>query len=162
MKTTAFRYHDISAGHRVVGHSGKCQFLHGHNYRITFFCSAEKLDSVGRILDFGDIKAKLCMFLENTWDHHMLLWDKDPMALAISAIDPTVILLPFNPTAENMAAFLLNVVGPEKLKDTGVLLDKVQIDETRKCSVVCELEPPEPTDDGPLEYAKVKPAKWFD
>ena len=30
---TAERYHDISCGHRVVGHESKCAFLHGHNYR---------------------------------------------------------------------------------------------------------------------------------
>jgi 6-pyruvoyltetrahydropterin/6-carboxytetrahydropterin synthase len=44
---TANRYHDISCGHRVVGHEGKCRHLHGHNYRIHFVCAAPQLDSSG-------------------------------------------------------------------------------------------------------------------
>jgi len=155
MKITAFRSHSICAGHRVVGQGGHCEHLHGHCYKITFFCTADKLDSVGRVLDFGDIKAKLCMFLENSWDHRMLLWDQDPWAKDIQQIDPSVVLVPFNPTAENMAAFLLNIVGPDQLFGTGVVLDKVQIDETPKCSVVCELEPVN------LKQSEIKPVKWY-
>ena len=34
--TTAWRYHDISTGHRVPEHEGTCKHLHGHNYRIHF------------------------------------------------------------------------------------------------------------------------------
>jgi 6-pyruvoyltetrahydropterin/6-carboxytetrahydropterin synthase len=43
------RYHDISCGHRVHGHEGKCRHLHGHNYRVHFTCIAEDgaLDGVG-------------------------------------------------------------------------------------------------------------------
>ena len=41
---TAERYHDISMGHRVVGHENKCRHLHGHNYRIHFVCEASSLD----------------------------------------------------------------------------------------------------------------------
>ena len=37
---TVERYHDISMGHRVVGHESKCRHLHGHNYRIHFICTA--------------------------------------------------------------------------------------------------------------------------
>ena len=74
---TATRYHDISCGHRVVGHEGKCQYLHGHNYRIHFTCTAESLDTVGRVIDFSVIKSKLCMWLEDNWDHMFLAWDED-------------------------------------------------------------------------------------
>ena len=41
--------------------------------------------------------------------------------------------LPLNPTAENMGDYLLNVVGPEQLKGTGVQLVKVVIWETENC-----------------------------
>ena len=47
------RIHDFSAGHRVVGHEHRCRFLHGHNYRVAFECTAEELDDVGRVIDFG-------------------------------------------------------------------------------------------------------------
>src|SRR5690606_2639979 len=75
---TAERYHDISCGHRVVGHEGKCRFLHGHNYRIHFEIQAESLDTVGRVIDFSVIKEKLCMWLEEHYDHKFLIWQEDP------------------------------------------------------------------------------------
>jgi len=42
--------------------------------------------------------------------------------------------VPFNPTAENMAAYLLNTIGPEELTGTNVTLLDVVVEETRKCS----------------------------
>ena len=141
----AARYHDISAGHRVVGHENKCRWLHGHNYRIHFYCEADALDKVGRVIDFGVIKSRLCMWLEDNWDHKMLLWGADPMlfkdgVLADADLEALgVWVVSFNPTAENMAEYLLNEVGPEQLKGTGVELVKVIIEETRKCSAEIEL-----------------------
>lgn len=151
----AERYHDISCGHRVYGHESKCAHLHGHNYRIHFKCVPGKveapqlqedwmieaplvnsgLDSVGRVIDFSVIKEKLCMWVENNWDHKMLIWEKDPAAFELCDIDPDgVVLVSFNPTAENMAQYLVDVVGPEALNGTGVVLRAVRIEETAKCS----------------------------
>jgi 6-pyruvoyltetrahydropterin/6-carboxytetrahydropterin synthase len=131
---TANRYHDISCGHRVVGHEGKCRHLHGHNYRVHFVCAAEYLDSVGRVIDFSVIKEKLCMWLEDQWDHKMLLWREDPLLPALRQIDPTVVEMPFNPTAENLALYLIKEIAPIALKGTGVRLIKCVVEETRKCS----------------------------
>lgn len=130
----AERYHDISCGHRVVGHEGKCRHLHGHNYRIHFTCTAEDLDNVGRVIDFSDMKSKLCMWVEEHWDHKMLIWDQDSMLSELREIDGSIVSVPFNPTAENLAKHLVLVVGPEQLKGTGIRLVQVRIDETRKCS----------------------------
>lgn len=165
MKITAFRSHCICSGHRVVGQTnsqggpGRCQHLHGHNFDITFFCISDNLNSTGMVIDFGDIKSKLCMFLENSWDHRMLIWDQDPWAKSLVEVDSSVVLVPFNPTAENLASYLLNIVGPEQLKGTGVILDKVQIDETPKCSVTVELEPEIERDE--KLFDKEKPIKWY-
>ena len=131
----ATRYHDISCGHRVVDHEGKCQHLHGHNYRVHFHCEADELDSLGRIIDFGVIKSTLCMWLEDNWDHRMVLWHRDPLLPALLILDPSIVTVPFNPTAENIAAHLLTVVGPQLLPPE-VRLVRVVVDETRKCS--CE------------------------
>ena len=60
---TAERYHDISCGHRVVGHEGKCKNLHGHNYRFHFSIEANTLDNVGRVIDFSIIKQVLMFVL---------------------------------------------------------------------------------------------------
>ena len=148
------RYHDICAGHRVVGQGGKCEHLHGHNYRIYFNCVPDTLarikeqsreglsgppdlDRVGRVLDFGDIKDRLCSWLEFSWDHKFLVWSQDPMVTTLKDLDPDgVMVVPFNPTAENMAEYLVKVIGPERLKGTGVNLIAVKIEETAKCSAI--------------------------
>lgn len=155
---TAERYHDFSCGHRVHKHESKCAWLHGHNYRVHFVC-AGKLDVVGRVLDFSVIKAKLCMWVENAWDHKFLAWDQDPImkmvtdlveeaeaADAIAGFEPastmmqrSIVWVPFNPTAENMAEYLLKMVGPAMLAGTGVELIEVRIEETRKCSATARL-----------------------
>jgi 6-pyruvoyltetrahydropterin/6-carboxytetrahydropterin synthase len=136
----ASRYHDISTGHTVSGHESKCKHLHGHNYRIHFHCVADELDSVGRVVDFSVLKEKLCMWLEDNWDHKFLVWMNDPRADDLTMVDPEgVVLTGFNPTAENMAEHLVKVVGPVQLFGTGVTLRKVVIEETAKCSASFEL-----------------------
>ena len=131
---TASRYHDISCGHRVANHESKCSHLHGHNYRITFDCTAQELDAVGRVIDFSVIKDTLCAWLENNWDHHFLVWENDPIRDALKDIDPTVVVVPFNPTAENMATYLAEVIAPEVLSGAGVRVVRCTVEETRKCS----------------------------
>lgn len=135
MSWQAKRYHDISCGHRVYGHESKCAHLHGHNYRVHFVCEAEQLDQVGRVIDFSEIKHRLCEWLENNWDHKFLMWEQDPEFLALESLDPKgVVAVPFNPTAENIAEYLVKVVGPAELTGTGITLVHCTVDETRKCS----------------------------
>lgn len=138
-KITATRYHDFSAGHRVYGHEGACAFLHGHNYRAHFTVEAD-LDPLGRVMDFKAIKECLCYWLENNWDHKMLLWRNDPAIHAVRTVngDAATVVLDFNPTAENMAQHLLTVVGPQVLP-AYIRLINVTIEETRKCSATAGL-----------------------
>lgn len=158
MKTvTAERYHDISCGHRVVGHESKCRHLHGHNYRVHFVCRVKEggtpLDTLGRVIDFGEIKSKLCMWLEENWDHKFLAWSEDPVIKAtLLALNETlrndsydvfnesVVFLPFNPTAENLAQYLVEVIAPQRFLDNGIELISCRIEETRKCTASFNLE----------------------
>lgn len=138
---TVERYHDISMGHRVVGHENKCRHLHGHNYRIYFTCTADRLDSLGRVIDFGIIKLLLCQWLEDHWDHKMMLWSEDPLRPELERIvGEDLVIVPFNPTAEQMAEYLTCHVGPQQLMGTGVRLLSVRVEETRKCSATFSLE----------------------
>ena len=140
-KIKAIRYHDICAGHRVVGHEGKCKNLHGHNYRFTFTIEAVELDSVGRVLDFSVIKEKLCIWLENNYDHKMLIWEKDPLLNDLIKINQEgILVVSFNPTAENIAEYFTEVIAPKQLIGTGAKLVKLKIQETRKCSVIYKLK----------------------
>lgn len=134
MPWQAKRYHDISCGHRVFQHESKCAHLHGHNYRVLFTCEAEELDNIGRVIDFRDMKSRLCMWLEDNWDHKTLIWENDPWAKVLPEIDPTIVIVPFNPTAENIAQHLVEVIGPQQLAGTGIKLVHCDVEETRKCS----------------------------
>ena len=140
------RYHDFCAGHRVVGHENKCRHLHGHNYRVHFTCVPEdSLDELGRVIDFSVMKSLLCEWLEENWDHKMILWEHDPILAGIIGAqdldvwDDSIVDVPFNPTAENMAQYLVEVIGPRQLLGTNVKLVSVTIEETRKCSATYTL-----------------------
>jgi 6-pyruvoyltetrahydropterin/6-carboxytetrahydropterin synthase len=138
---TAERYHDISCGHRVVGHENKCKFLHGHNYRFHFQITANELDHIGRVLDFGVIKSHLCEWLEENFDHRFLIWDKDPLLPHLENISrESLFVVPFNPTAENIAKYMVEEIAPKRLQGTGAKLIKCRIEETRKCSATYEIE----------------------
>ena len=135
-KITATRYHDFSTGHRVYRHESKCAHLHGHNYRIHLTVEAEALDNIGRVMDFSVIKELLCVWLEINWDHKFLVWEDDPFAKTLKELDPEgAVVVQFNPTAENMGQYLIDIVGPKQLEGTGVKLVNVNIEETRKCNV---------------------------
>jgi len=141
-KVTAERYHDLSIGHRVVGHENKCKHLHGHNLRITFIVAERQdiLDNVGRVVDFGVIKQLLCLWLEDNWDHKMLLWESDPNVSMLRTIMPQdIVAVPFNPTSENMAKYLVEVIGPQQLAGTSLYVDSVRVEETRKCAATYKL-----------------------
>jgi len=136
---TATRYHDFSAGHRVANHESKCAHLHGHNYRVHFTIASPELDSVGRVLDFSVIKELLCDYLEEEWDHKMLIWEHDPLLYDLKRLVPSdIVETPFNPTAENMAQYLVEEVAPQALRGTGCVLIKCEIEETRKCKAAYE------------------------
>jgi 6-pyruvoyltetrahydropterin/6-carboxytetrahydropterin synthase len=139
MKTmiTANRYHDICCGHRVYGHESKCAHLHGHNYRFHFSVRPlYGLDDVGRVIDFSVIKSILCNWLEEMWDHKMLIWREDPLYKSLKEVDPTgVVGVYFNPTAENIAEHFVEVIAPSLFEELPVELVSLTLEETRKCSV---------------------------
>ncbi|MBY0379933.1 MAG: 6-carboxytetrahydropterin synthase [Burkholderiales bacterium] len=134
----AIRKHEIHAGHRVYGHVGKCQHLHGHSYVVHFHCQANSLNDLGMVIDFGLIKTTLCQWLEDNYDHRMLIWENDPILKDIQAIDAMVVTVPYNPTAENIAYYLLTEIAPNLLKHTGISVNKIIVEETSKCRAECE------------------------
>ncbi|MFA5507373.1 MAG: 6-carboxytetrahydropterin synthase [Vulcanimicrobiota bacterium] len=123
------------AGHRVMGHENKCAGLHGHNYEATVFATADQLDSLGRVIDFGVLKEKLGSWLDENWDHAMILYQKDLEAIqAIQGLSSQRLFrLPSNPTAENMAIYLLEVVCPRLFEGTGVRITRLLLQETPNC-----------------------------
>lgn len=133
---TITRHHDFCYGHRVVDHESKCKHLHGHNGRIHFTIRANdnKLDDIGRVIDFSVIKRKLCQWVEDVIDHRTLIWTDDPFLFTLMELDmDSIFKVPFNPTAENICRWFVEDVGPRLLEGTGCELIECTLEETRKC-----------------------------
>jgi 6-pyruvoyltetrahydropterin/6-carboxytetrahydropterin synthase len=47
----------FSAAHQLRGYRGKCEALHGHNWRVQVTVSSDKLNDIGIAIDFHDLKA---------------------------------------------------------------------------------------------------------
>jgi 6-pyruvoyltetrahydropterin/6-carboxytetrahydropterin synthase len=136
------RSFSIDAGHRVYGHESKCANLHGHTYTISVHAEAQELDKVGRVIDFSVLKDKIGTWLLDNWDHGFLYYDQDKEVekIFLNNIGWKSCCLPCNPTAENMASYLLWEICPELMQDTGVRIVKVEVRETPNCYAVAELE----------------------
>jgi len=139
----AVRRIQFCSGHRVLGHEGRCAHLHGHNYVAFFHAVADQLDDVGRVIDFGMLKQKLGAWVDARWDHGFIYNREDGEVAALYAGPVAAhkhFVLPYNPTAENLARYLLEEVGPQQLKGTGVRLVKVVLWETENCFAEVSLD----------------------
>ncbi|MEO1614220.1 MAG: 6-carboxytetrahydropterin synthase [Planctomycetota bacterium] len=132
MALTIMRRIKFCAGHRLMGHGGKCENFHGHNYVADFFVQGDEQDEVGRVIDFSELKKRVKGWIDEHWDHAFLVCEEDQNAReALSVVKPCrIFLLPYNPTAENMAKYLLEVMCPEALAGTGATASHVRIWET--------------------------------
>jgi len=132
---TCTRRLEFDAAHRLMEHEGKCRNVHGHRYVLEATFAADKLDAVGRVVDFGVIKEKLGTWIDTHWDHNAILFEKDK-ALGDAIAGQTkqaIFYLPTNPTAENMAAYIFNVVCPGLFKDSGLQCVSITLHETPNC-----------------------------
>ncbi len=89
-------------------------------------------DSVGRVVDFAELKVRCKGWLDEHWDHSFLISHEDENAkAALEMVKPTrYFVLPYNPTAENMARYLLEEACPALLAGTGGRAVRVRIWET--------------------------------
>lgn len=132
---TCTRRIQFCAGHRVHLHESKCRNFHGHNYVVFVEAVAPELDAVGRVIDFSVLKDKIGGWIDANWDHGFLYWRDDYEAkVALAHVgQQKVYVMPTNPTAENMAAYLLHTVCPMALRGTGVTVRRVTVGETENC-----------------------------
>jgi 6-pyruvoyltetrahydropterin/6-carboxytetrahydropterin synthase len=131
-RLSAVRRLQFCAGHRVWKHESKCNHLHGHNYVAFIHAEAPQLDAIGRVIDFSVLKEKIGGWIDAHWDHGFV-YHKDDTATeqALAHIQPQKKFpMPDNPTAENMAKYLLLEVCPAQLAGTGVTVTKVVLWET--------------------------------
>ena len=127
--TKEFRF---DAAHRILGHRGKCAWLHGHTYRLGVTVEAARLDALDMVLDFDELAAIVRVSVLDRWDHAALLRRDDPLVPAIAAAQKAaperLVLLGENPTAEVMARAAFDAIA-KRLPD-GVTLASVVVWET--------------------------------
>jgi 6-pyruvoyltetrahydropterin/6-carboxytetrahydropterin synthase len=81
----------FSAAHRLRGYGGKCESLHGHNWRVRLCARARELDHLGMVIDFKLLGSTLMEILDQL-DHKL-----------INEVPPFDQL---NPSAELIAKFI--------------------------------------------------------
>jgi 6-pyruvoyltetrahydropterin/6-carboxytetrahydropterin synthase len=132
---------EFDAAHRVMNHESKCASLHGHRYKVEIEASGN-LDTIGRVIDFSSLKALVGEWIDRYWDHTVLIFQDDEQTLQALHSAPgfkPVWVSPFNPTAENMAEFLLREVCPPLLSALGIVVRTVTVWETPNCKAVAKL-----------------------
>lgn len=86
----------FAAAHQLRKFRGKCEKLHGHNWRIEVSLTGEKLNDAGLLIDFKEIKEATDRILEEL-DHSFL--NELPQ------------FKDQNPSSENIAAYIFENLG---------------------------------------------------
>jgi 6-pyruvoyltetrahydropterin/6-carboxytetrahydropterin synthase len=89
--------HTFAAGHALRNYKGKCENIHGHNYKVRVTLAGDKLNAEGLLMDFVDLRSEIKKLVEKL-DHHFL-----------NDIPPFDQL---NPTAENLAKYICDEIEP--------------------------------------------------
>ena len=104
----------FSAAHRLRGYQGKCEDLHGHNWKVEAVVAAVNLNRIGVVIDFKELKEKLGEVL-GLLDHKYL--------------NELNHFKKVNPTSENIARFIYDKLNL-KIKNKNLRLISVTVWET--------------------------------
>lgn len=104
----------FSGAHNLREYKGKCENLHGHNWKVEVTVTSKKLDNIGMVMDFKDLK-KIVSNILSVLDHHYL--------------NEISYFKQVNPTSENIAKFVYSQVQG-KLTPKQLKVDTVRIWET--------------------------------
>lgn len=111
----------FEAAHRVVNYPGKCDRLHGHNWKVEALVKGTELDELGMLVDFKVIKNALKETLDR-FDHRFLN-ELKPFSEGV------------NPTAENLARIIFEELAPSKAFTRDSHLHAITVYETPNSSV---------------------------
>jgi 6-pyruvoyltetrahydropterin/6-carboxytetrahydropterin synthase len=104
----------FSAAHNLTNYKGKCEKLHGHNWKISAVVSSPDTDKTGMVMDFHELKNCLNKVLE-TLDHKYL-----------NEIKP---FIKSSPTSENIARFIFKQLA-KLIRNKHVKLESISVWET--------------------------------
>ena len=118
MTTSIRRWVETDTGHRVPNHKSKCRNLHGHRYRWEAefegdVVTKEGVSEEGMLMDFGDISKILEEHIHDVVDHAFIVFEGDTeamQALEIMNDDHRSLVVPFIPTAENLAKWAFSQI----------------------------------------------------
>jgi 6-pyruvoyltetrahydropterin/6-carboxytetrahydropterin synthase len=127
--------------HRLFCYQGKCNNIHGHNQKVWvyFRSTQDKLNDLGMVVDFGDIKNGIGKWIDDNWDHALILNEKDTELVNYLPLHFKQYVMPYNPTAENMAIYLLGTIAPEIYKDSDIEMFKVEVFENDSSVAIAEV-----------------------
>jgi len=111
----------FAAGHALRNYRGKCENVHGHNYRIEVKVQGEQLDSIGLLVDFVELKRVMKGVID--YLDHQFINDLHPFDKV-------------NPSAENIAKFFHDRISEGLETDNPVTVAEVKVWETDTSSAV--------------------------
>lgn len=110
----------FSGAHRLREYEGKCESLHGHNWKVRAFVKAEELDRLGMVIDFKLLKNALSEVTEKL-DHTDL-----------NAVPP---FDKINPSAENLSKYIFDELST-LLNDNRAAVSKIMVWESHaSCAI---------------------------
>ena len=112
--------HSFAAGHALRNYHGKCENVHGHNFRVRVAVQGEQLDTTGLLVDFLEVKNLIGGVVDGL-DHQFLN--------EVSPFDE------INPSAENIAKYFYDRISAG-LTGEGVRIAEVRIWETDNASAL--------------------------
>jgi 6-pyruvoyltetrahydropterin/6-carboxytetrahydropterin synthase len=123
----------FSMGHRLSCHQGLCKNFHGHNYTVIIGLKSDNLNPNGMVMDFGDLKAIAQNYFKGL-DHAMMIHSSDAdKFMKLQQVMPflKVIVVEYEPTAENMAKAMFEYFQTEVSKYAGdIKVDFITVYET--------------------------------
>lgn len=106
---------EFSSAHALRNYHGKCENLHGHNWKVEVYVRGTKLDETGLLIDFKELKTATKQIMDKI-DHKVLN--------EIPPFDEVC-----NPSSENIARYVLEELAP-KINNVNRVVYKVRAWET--------------------------------